>query len=103
MKALIEVHCPFSKDQPRIAYLPLYAWDGDNAPRREKDHPYIVCVLAADLSNVPLEEFICRNGVASNLIYIANFKIEITLEGCVLDFRLLFGDKLIGSVRGDYT
>lgn len=101
-KAYIEVPLVFAKGQPRISHIPLFAWDGDDPPRREKDHPEKVCDLRADLSNVPPEEFISQKGAADNLIEIAKCKIEITIEGSVLDFRLLFGEKSVGSVRWDY-
>jgi hypothetical protein len=102
-KAFIEVRSHFAKESPRTISVPLFAWDGDNPPRREKDHPYKVCDLTADLSNVPAEEFVRKKGAAGDLIHIAICKIEITIEGSVFHFRLLFGDKSFGSVTGAYV
>jgi len=103
-KGVIEVSDTFTKDEPRISHATLWAWDGDEQPRRDADGPYKVCNLRADLSEVPPEKFgRDEKGAAGEDIDIATFEIEVTIEGSVLHFRLLFGDKEYGSVKEEYA
>ncbi|KIX07783.1 uncharacterized protein Z518_02437 [Rhinocladiella mackenziei CBS 650.93] len=101
-KAFINVSDIFRKDEPRISHATLWAYDGDNPPLREKDGPYKVCVLAADLSNVPEDKFE-KAGKEGDEMAIVTFKIEITIEDSMFEFRILFDDQEYGSVRGEYV
>jgi hypothetical protein len=100
-KAVIDVNDSFAEGKPRIAYLKLVAWDGDNQPLRVTEGPYEVCELRVDLTDVPLEKFV-KKTVPAGDIYVADCKVEITIEGSKLEFRLLFGDVACGLVTGEY-
>jgi hypothetical protein len=101
--AEIELYRTFDAGESRVFKARLVACDDDVAPRRYADaSAYNVTILSADLSSVPEHKFqVARSGPHGKPYFIANFKINISLESN-LKFWLTFNGQEYGSVTTQY-
>jgi hypothetical protein len=95
--------------------------DEDDAPQRYQDKcvctdlssncikltlllaAYNVCRLTADLSTVPDSKFVrARAGISGEEFFIAEFKLEATFTGGMIDWHFIFDGKSYGSVSVSY-
>jgi hypothetical protein len=64
---------------------------------------YNVCRLTANLSTVPDSKFVrARAGVSGEEFFIAEFKLEATFTGGMIDWNFIFDGKSYGSVSVSY-
>lgn len=64
---------------------------------------YNVCRVTADLSTVPDSKFTrARSGLAGEEYFIAEFKLEATFVGGMIDWKFIFDGKDYGSVSVSY-
>ncbi len=73
-------------------------FSGDVAPRRFGDGTHIVCRVHADFSAIPLSRFPKSRSVKTEREYYeVDFKLEATILGGTITWRLLYQDTEYGS------
>lgn len=92
----------FNRGEKLIHTTQLVACDSDEAPANLRDKEvYDLCLLTADLSEVPEREFDeCQIG--SNTFLRAEFSIEMTFLPADIRFETWFKGKCYGAVRTRY-
>lgn len=64
---------------------------------------YNVCRVVADLSSVPDSKFArARSGLGGEEYFIAEFKLEATFVGGMIDWKFIFDGQEYGSVSVSY-
>jgi hypothetical protein len=121
-KASIECSTRFRKQEDKEFAAVLVGCDDDDAPRRYADNSksnwsqwyhqivtdraieaYNICRVVADLSAVPESKFMrARTGLSGDDFFIAEFKLEATFVGGMIDWQFIFDGKAYGSVSVSY-
>jgi hypothetical protein len=119
-KVGIECCCKFKNKEDREFGAVLVGCDDDEAPRRYADNrkslwsikairyltsigAYNICKVQADLSTVPESKFTrARAGLSGEEYFIAEFKLEATFSGGMIEWNFIFDGKSYGSVSVSY-